>query len=118
MEAKHTRHCDTTCIRLVCPCQRRQPAEKDADARDAVRQQRILQSVQWNLCSLWWKQNWMLLNQDAALYFGADVSVPIQPWLTTQLALHTGNPWIFRPGDLVDAAGFCAMLQAGTDPLS
>ena len=98
-------------------------ADLNAKQAELDRQQRILESMQWNLFSLWWKQNWLAVNQDAASYFDSQISGPIQSWLNNQLALHTGkpvvvNPWIFGPNDLLDAAGFCATLQAGADPLS
>ena len=102
---------------VITDDQARALADLNTKQAELDRQQRILESMQWNLFSLWWKQNWMLVHQDTNSYF-EDNDSTIYQWLIKQLAIHTGNPWIFRAGDLTDADGFITAVQAGSDPLS
>jgi hypothetical protein len=53
---------------------------------EADRQQRILQSMQWNLRALWWKNRWQQREQENPPVDGDAVT-----WLATQLPLQVGE---------------------------
>lgn len=53
------------------------------------RQQRILESMQWNLYALWWKNNWVQ-HSPLPLPFDDSPQQTIYQWFTTQLSLQVG----------------------------
>lgn len=70
------------------------------------RQLRILQSMQWNLFSLWWKNQWLNAHQQATNYVPPPIYDPqgsVVTWLVNQLGAHT-------------ATSTACQNLAGTDP--
>jgi hypothetical protein len=83
-------------VPVVTDDQQHALAKLNAQQAELDRQQRILESMQWNLFSLWWKYNWQLYNTIP----DTDVS----DWLGSQLPLHVG------------VGSNCNQNPVGTDP--
>ena len=69
-------------VPVITDDQRKALAGLNAQQSELDRQQRILESMQWNLFSLWWKYNWQLYN--------SILDTDISDWLGTQLPLQVG----------------------------
>lgn len=69
-------------------------ADLNSKQAEFDRQQRILRSMQWNLFSLWWKNQWLNAHQQAANYVPPpiyDRDGSVATWLQNQLGAHTST---------------------------
>lgn len=69
----------------LTPAEEQLLATLNVGQRELDRQQRILESMQWNLFALWWKNMWMEFSPTEP-----PVDDDLINWLTTQLPLHLG----------------------------
>jgi hypothetical protein len=68
----------------MTPAEEQQLADLNAQQYELDRQQRILESMQWTLFSLWWKYNWQNTQNNIP-------DTDIGQWMGNQLQLHCGH---------------------------
>lgn len=73
-------------VPVVTPEQQAALADLNVKQYELDRQQRILESMQWNLFSLWWKNNWQQNVNNSV----PDTTLTDTDWLATQLPLQMG----------------------------